>query len=156
MRLHLLTVGNKMPTWVDEAYQDYAKRLPPDCSLTLHELPAAPRTKVYDAQKAMVWEAEKILDKVPQGAHIIALDERGTSWRSTALAEQFSRWRDVGADVYLVIGGTDGLAPAVKTRAQQLWCVSPLTLPHGMMRVVVAEALYRAWSITAKHPYHRA
>ncbi len=156
MRLRLIAVGGRMPDWVQTAYEDYARRLPRELRLELVEIALAARGKNADIARARQQEGERIIRAVPDAAHAIALDERGESWSSTDLAEQLRRWQNESRDVALLIGGPDGHAPEVLQRAQQKWSLSPLTLPHALVRVLLVEQLYRASSLIAGHPYHRA
>lgn len=145
-----------MPAWVNAGFDEYAKRMPREMPLQLKEIKAAPRTNaVGDAPRWMQAEAERIRAAMPPGAVRVVLDEHGRSFPTRTLADHLRRWRDDSCDVAFVIGGADGLAAEVKEGAALLWSLSPLTLPHGMVRVVVAEQLYRASSILANHPYHR-
>lgn len=156
MKLFVLAVGNKMPDWVDTAFAEYAKRMPKEMPLQLKALKPAQRDG--NSGVASRWldaEAERIEKAMPQGAVRVALDEHGKSLATRTLAQQLSRWREDGRDVAFVIGGADGLAQSVKTRADLVWSLSPLTLPHGMVRMVLAEQLYRAWTLLSGHPYHR-
>jgi len=155
MRLHIIAVGHKMPDWVTNAFQEYSKRLPNNYHLNLVELSPAIRSKSTDLQRAIDDEGERMLAALPKQAWVVALDEKGKSWNSKELAKSLSNWQQDGRDVALLIGGADGLASAVKARADQTWSLSALTLPHGMVRVVLAEQLYRAWSLLNNHPYHR-
>jgi len=139
LRVTILSVGHKMPAWIQEGFNEYAKRMPPEIRVTLVELkPGA-----------------DILDAVPKGGTIIALDERGKSVTSQGLSVMLAGWMQDGSHPVFVIGGADGLDPAVKDKAEKMVSLSALTLPHAMVRVVLAEQLYRAWSILARHPYHR-
>ena len=156
MRFHLLTIGQRMPAWVDSGYQEYAKRMPRECTLELVELQTGSKQRNLPVAQRMTVEGGLLRAKIPARATIIALDERGKSWSSVALSVQLKAWMRSGGDVALLVGGADGLAPECKAAASQLWSLSPLTLPHGLVRVVVAEQLYRAWSILHNHPYHRA
>ena len=156
MRIHLLAVGEKMPAWVTEGYQEYAKRLNDDCRLRLVEIPADRRGKHPDIDRAIREEGRRLLAAVPKASRVIALDLKGRAWSTEQLAEQLRTWLAGGTDLSLMIGGPDGLAPECLSRADQAWSLGPLTLPHPLVRVVVAEQLYRAWSILRQHPYHRA
>lgn len=156
MKLWLLAVGQRMPRWVDEAYADYAKRLPPETPLLLKEIRAETRGSSISAEAVMEREAQRIEAALPSGVHLVALDEHGQRLTTASLAEQLQRWRQDGRDVALVVGGADGLAPRLKQRADTLLRLSDLTLPHGLVRVLLAEQLYRAHSLLAGHPYHRA
>jgi 23S rRNA (pseudouridine1915-N3)-methyltransferase len=156
MRIHLIAAGTRMPAWVDAGYQDYAGRLPPECKLLLKEIPLGAARSSGDARKAMLDEGLKMLAAVPADANITALEVRGKPLATEELAKLLSQWLQDGRDQALLIGGPDGLAPDCLSRAGFRWSLSPLTLPHGLVRVVVAEQLYRAWSILKNHPYHRA
>ena len=155
MRIHLIAVGQKMPAWVSQGFQEYSKRLPASCALKLVEIAPGHRGKSADIQRAIKREGDKMLAAIPQGARVIALDERGKSWTTLQLAEQMRGWMGEGCDVALLVGGPDGLSPECKARADQMWSLSALTLPHPLVRVVLAEQLYRGWSVTQGHPYHR-
>jgi 23S rRNA (pseudouridine1915-N3)-methyltransferase len=155
MKIHLIAVGTKMPAWVEQGYQEYAKRLPDECRLQLIEIPAPKRSKSTDLARVVAEEGEKILAKVPAGAHRVVLDERGRSLDTPALSRRLAAWMQQGGDVAVLIGGPDGLSAACKSAADETWSLSALTLPHPLVRVVAAEALYRAWSLLRNHPYHR-
>lgn len=156
MKIYLIAVGTRMPAWVETAFADYAARLPRECSLHLTEIAAGQRGKNADIARAKRDEGEKILKALPRGAHVIALDERGEALPSTGWSDALKDWMQRGDDVCLLIGGPDGHAPEVLERAHRKWTLSKLTLPHALVRVLVAEQLYRAWSLLANHPYHRA
>ena len=155
MKLHILAVGHKMPEWIASGFDEYAKRMPPELRIELREIKPEPRTGGRTAQSVMAAERQRIDAALPKGARIVALDERGQDWTTMQLAAALPGWQQEGRDVAFVIGGADGLAPEVKQRAELMLRVSSLTLPHGMVRVLLAEQLYRAWSITQNHPYHR-
>ena len=156
----LAAVGTRMPGWVDEAFEDYAKRLPPACRLTLREVPTAYRgaaaRKGAASTASIRREGEGLLRAVPSGARIVALDERGAAWSTADLAERLEAWMADGRDTALLAGGPDGLAPECRERADLTWSLSRLTFPHPLVRVIVAEQLWRAWSLLHRHPYHRA
>lgn len=152
MRVRLITVSERQPDWVNAAYADYAKRLPKHLQPQLLELPLAKRRD--DIAKAKVDEGARILEAC-KDATLIALDERGKNLSSRDLAALLPGWEQSGRDIALVVGGPDGLDASVLQRATLKWSLSALTLPHGMVRVILAEQLYRAWSIQAGHPYHR-
>lgn len=156
MRIHLIAVGTRTPAWVQAGFEDYATRLPRELKLVLGEVALAGRGKNADLVRARQQEGEKLLDRVPRDASLIALDERGESWSSTELARELKSWMESGNDVALLIGGPDGHASEVLARARKRWSLSRLTMPHALVRVVVAEQIYRAWSLLANHPYHRA
>lgn len=158
MKIHLLAIGSKMPKWVEQGYREYADRLPRECRIELHELPLANRGKdssKADIPRAMEDEASRLLARIPNGARIVALDERGKPWSTRELSGQLDDWMMDGRDVALLIGGPDGLAPSIKAKVDQQWSLSNLVLPHPLVRIVVAEQIYRAWSILRNHPYHR-
>jgi 23S rRNA (pseudouridine1915-N3)-methyltransferase len=156
LRLRLITASNRQPDWVDSGADDYAKRLRGRCTLAIETVPLARRTPTTPAERAIADEGERMLKLVPAGAHVVALLESGRPWSTKDLAAKLQGWMQLGAPVCLLVGGPDGLAPACLARATDRWSLSPLTLPHGLVRVVVAEALYRAWSVLENHPYHRA
>jgi 23S rRNA (pseudouridine1915-N3)-methyltransferase len=155
MQLFIIAVGNKMPVWVESGYQEYAKRLPPECRLTLKEIRPATRSANHSAKDVMALEHTRIKAALPANVRVIALDEKGKSRTTMQLAQSLEQWKQEGRDIAFVIGGADGLDAAFKQAADELICLSALTLPHGMVRVLLAEQLYRAWSITRNHPYHR-
>ena len=155
MRIHLITVANKAPAWVVEGFNEYAKRMPPEARLELIEVKPEPRENGKTPEQMMAAEAKRILAAIPKGATLVALDERGKDTGTKSLARLLEGWLAGGADVALVVGGPDGLAPEIKKKAATLLRLSSLTLPHALVRVVLAEALYRAWSVVKGHPYHR-
>jgi 23S rRNA (pseudouridine1915-N3)-methyltransferase len=156
MRLRLICVGQKMPGWVSAGYNEYARRMPPELSLDLVEIPLAHRGKKPDTARLMQRESDAILAAAGQKDHVVALEVGGRPWSTEKLASQLEHWQQDGRDVSFLVGGPDGLANACRERAAQQWSLSPLTLPHPLVRIVLAEQLYRAWSITRNHPYHRA
>jgi len=151
MRAWLIAVGERMPAWVQEGYAEYAKRLSRELPLQLVEV----STKSRDPARANIEEGAALLGAIPKSAHVVALDGRGKTWSSEDLALQLGHWRMQGKDLAFLIGGADGLAPAVLERADQQWSLGPLTLPHPLVRILVAEQLYRAVTQLANHPYHR-
>lgn len=155
MRIHLLAVGTRMPAWVEAGYAEYAKRLPPECALALKEIAPEPRTK--NAQPDHLREAEgvRILAALPRDAFVVALEVGGKPWSTEDLSGRLEGWLAGGRDVALMVGGPDGLSDTCRARADLQWSLSPLTLPHPLVRVVVAEQIYRAWSLLRGHPYHR-
>ena len=155
MRAYLIAVGTRMPAWVSEGYSEYAKRLAHDLPLQLIEIPARPRGKNADLARIMDDEAAAVLAAIPRGVHAVALDGRGKTLSSEQLAEQLARWRMQGTDLAFLIGGAEGFTDAVFARAQQRWSLGPATLPHPLVRIIVAEQLYRAMSLLNNHPYHR-
>ena len=156
MRIHLLAVGTRMPSWVVEGYREYTKRLPRECSLQLVEIPPAKRHKSLSAEQARQQEGQAILAALPKDCSVVALDVRGKPWSTEALAAQLDDWLVSGRDVALLVGGPDGLSDACLERANQRWSLSALTYPHALVRIVLAEQLYRAWTINTGHPYHRS
>jgi 23S rRNA (pseudouridine1915-N3)-methyltransferase len=156
LRLSLLTASNRQPHWVDAGAADYAKRLRGRCTLEIKTLPLARRTDRAPIERALADEGERLLAAVPAGAHVVALCESGKPWSTRDLAGKLEGWMRLGGPVAFLIGGPDGLSGACVARANERWSLSNLTLPHGLARIVVAEALYRAWSVLEHHPYHRA
>ncbi len=156
MKIHLLAVGARMPGWVKAGYAEYAGRLPRECALNLVEIPAGKRGSNADVARAVRAEGERLLAAIPAGSCPVALDERGQEWSTAQLAERLAGWLRDGRDLSLLVGGPDGLDSPCRARAEWLWSLSRLTLPHPLVRVLVAEQLYRAWSLLHNHPYHRA
>lgn len=156
MRIRLIAVGTRMPAWVEQGVAEYQPRLPREWRFELVEIPVAARGKNADIARLKQAEGEKMLKAVPAGAQVIALDERGESLATVDWAKAVQGWQREGRDVALLIGGPDGMAPECLARAERRWSLSKLTLPHGLVRVMVLEQLYRAWSLAAGHPYHRA
>jgi len=142
-----------MPDWVQIAAGDYQKRLPRQWQFAVHEVQQA---SLGSAAQNKIKEGEALLGCVPEKAHIVALDNRGKSWSTPDLAGELTRWQELGKPVSLIIGGPDGLDDNTFKRADQVWSLSPLTFPHPLVRVVVMEQIYRAYSLTINHPYHRA
>lgn len=155
MKLQLVAVGTKMPDWVQTGFMEYLRRFPKDMPFELIEVTAGKRGKNADIKRILEKEGEAMLAAVDKGNRIVTLDIPGQPWETPQLAQQLERWKLDGRDVSLLIGGPEGLAPACKAAAEQSWSLSALTLPHPLVRVLVAESLYRAWSITTNHPYHR-
>lgn len=156
MILRLHAIGTRPPAWVLDGYESFRKRLPRECALELVELPTARRARNQGAEISRQRDGETLLKSVPDSAHVVALDERGQAWSTDRLVERLQDWMQSGRDVSLLVGGPDGLSPACLQRADERWSLSALTLPHAMVRVLVAEALYRAWTVHSGHPYHRA
>jgi 23S rRNA (pseudouridine1915-N3)-methyltransferase len=155
MRVTILSVGHRMPGWIQSGFGEYVKRLPPEIRVELVEIKPEDRTSGKTVEKAKALEAERILAAVPAGATVIALDEKGRSVSTQGLSVMLAGWMRDATHPAFVIGGADGLADAVRERADKLLSLSALTLPHALVRVLLAEQLYRAWSILAGHPYHR-
>jgi 23S rRNA (pseudouridine1915-N3)-methyltransferase len=156
LRLSLITAGSRQPQWVDDGADDYARRLRGRCTLEIKAVALARRTAATPAERATHDEGERLLAAVPAGAHVVALLETGKPWSTKELAAKLESLMQRGAPVSFLVGGPDGLSPACVARANERWSLSALTLPHGLVRIVVAEALYRAWSLLESHPYHRA
>jgi 23S rRNA (pseudouridine1915-N3)-methyltransferase len=155
MKLVLVAVGQRQPAWADAAFDDFAKRFPAECRLELKAVKAEPRTTGKGVEAMKTAEAARIDAAIPKGARRVVLDERGERRTTAQLAERLRFWQRDGCDIALVIGGPDGLDPALKASADETLRLSDLTLPHAFARVLLAEALYRAWSLNAGHPYHR-
>jgi 23S rRNA (pseudouridine1915-N3)-methyltransferase len=155
VQLLIVAVGHKMPAWIETGFQEYAKRMPPELRIVLKEVKPVERSGSKTAATAMALERERIEAVLPKNVRIVALDERGKDLTSVGLSQQLQAWQLDGGDTALLIGGADGLDPALKARADSLIRISSMTLPHGIVRVMLAEQLYRAWSITQNHPYHR-
>ncbi len=155
MRIHLIAVGDRMPAWVQAGYAEYVKRLPPECSLRLVEIAPGKRTKGADVARLMAEEGDRILAALPKGALVVALEVKGRAWSTEDLSRRLGEWMQGGRDVALLVGGPDGLDARCRERADVLWSLSPLTLPHPLVRVVLAEQIYRAHSLLRGHPYHR-
>jgi 23S rRNA (pseudouridine1915-N3)-methyltransferase len=155
MQLVIAAVGHKMPAWIEAGFGEYAKRMPPECRVHLKEIKPVERSASRGAETVMAQERAKIEAAMPKGSRIVALDERGKDLTTLQLSQLLTQWQQDGRDVTFVIGGADGLDAGFKASADMLIRISSLTLPHGMVRVLLAEQLYRAWSITQNHPYHR-
>ncbi len=155
MKIFLIAVGTKMPKFVTLGYEEYARRFPKEVSLELIEIPAGHRGKNADIDRITDHEGELMLQAVPKGAMIVTLDIPGKMYTTPELANELRKWEMGGRDVAILIGGPEGLSKACKNAAEKSWSLSPLTMPHPLVRLVAAESLYRAWSITANLPYHR-
>ena len=156
MKLIVAAVGTRMPDWVTTAWHDYARRLPSDCTLELKEIKPEPRTSGKSPVQMMRTEAQRLSGAIPSGAITVALDERGRDVSTLDVYHGLEQWRTTGHDVVFFIGGPDGLDETLKRQASLRWRLSSMTLPHPLVRVILAEQLYRAWSIMTHHPYHRA
>ena len=155
MQLVIAAVGHRMPAWIEAGFTEYARRMPPDCRLVLKEIKPVDRSGSRNAETVMAMEKSRIDAAVPKGSRVVALDEHGRDVTTMQLAKNLTQWQQGGTDVTFVIGGADGLDAQLKQQADMLLRISSLTLPHGMVRVILAEQLYRAWSINQNHPYHR-
>ena len=154
MKLNIISVGHKMPDWVELACAEYIKRMPREASIEIIEIKPEKRAAGNSTENIQSLEAKRILDAVAKD-YLIALDERGDSVTTLQLAARMANWLTFGRDIALVVGGADGLDESVKQRADWMWSLSKLTLPHGMVRVLLTEQLYRAHSVINNHPYHR-
>jgi len=143
LKIRLITIGHKAPAWLQEGYQEYAKRLPPSCALELIEIPAEKRPE------------EKMLGMIKSENHVVALDVKGKPWSTEELAGKLGGWLQNGKNIDLLVGGADGLTSECLAKTQEKWSLSPLTFPHMLVRLIVAEQIYRAHSILQGHPYHR-
>ena len=155
MRIRLFALGTRVPSWVEQGYRDYARRLRAGWSLELTEVAAAKRGGSTPAARLVEEEGDRLLAALPARAIVVALDERGAALSSAGLSDRLAAWQHEGRPLALLIGGPDGLSERCLARASLRWSLSPLTLPHALVRVVVAEQLYRAWSLLHRHPYHR-
>lgn len=155
MRIRLITVGSKMPGWVEDGYEEYSRRLGADLRLDLIEIPLNRRGRGADVNRLQEKEANQILAAVGQGDLVVTMEIRGKAWSTEQLADNMGDWMHSGRNVSLLVGGPEGLHPSCMAQADLRWSLSPLTLPHPLVRVVVAEQVYRAWSILKNHPYHK-
>ncbi|ALS97931.1 23S rRNA (pseudouridine(1915)-N(3))-methyltransferase RlmH [Lacimicrobium alkaliphilum] len=155
MRVQLIAVGSKMPDWVEQGFNEYLRRFPPDMPVQLTEITAGKRGKNADIGRILKKEGESMLAAIPKGNRIVTLEVTGRPWTTPQLAGQMQRWQMDGRDVSLLVGGPEGLAPDCISAAEQRWSLSALTLPHPLVRILLAESLYRAWSLNNNHPYHR-
>lgn len=155
MKITIIAVGTKMPAWVQQGYDEYARRFPRDLPLDIIEIQAGKRGKNADIKRILEQEGDKMLAAVAKGSKIVTLEVTGDNWSSPQLASRLTDWQRDGRDVCLLIGGPEGLSPACIAASEAKWSLSALTLPHPLVRVVLAESLYRAWSISTNHPYHR-
>ena len=155
MRIQVIAIGSKMPAWVELGYQQYARRFPADMPLQLIEIPAGKRGKNADIKRILQKEGELTLAAIPKGNRIVTLEVTGKPWDTPQLAQNMQKWQMDGRDVSLLIGGPEGLAEECIALSEQKWSLSALTLPHPLVRIVLAESLYRAWSLNNNHPYHR-
>lgn len=155
MRIKIVAVGTRLPNWQQQGFVEYSRRLPKECAVELVEIPAATRAKSTPTHQAIKKESDRMLAAIGNNDYVIALDQPGTQYGSEDLAGLLEVWLAQGRDVAMLVGGADGLSDACRSRADFRWSLSELTLPHGLVRVLVAEQVYRAWSIVRGHPYHR-
>tara|TARA_B100000700_G_scaffold290963_1_gene349554 strand:- start:9 stop:476 length:468 start_codon:yes stop_codon:yes gene_type:complete len=155
VKLRVLAVGTRMPDWVEKGVEEYRKRLPRDFALEIHEIAPGARGKNADTARAIALEGERMRDKLRGNEQLVALEVGGRPWSTEQLAQEADQWRLEGRDVALLIGGPEGLEPKLSASAHQRWSLSPLTLPHPLVRILLAEQLYRAWTLLVGHPYHR-
>jgi 23S rRNA (pseudouridine1915-N3)-methyltransferase len=155
MNIHLIAVGTRCTAWAETGFQDYQKRLPAECKLNLITIPLSKRNKNSPICKHIAEEERKILAVIPKRSRVVALDVKGQMWNTQQLAQSLQQWQLERQDVSLLIGGPDGLGETCLNQAERIWSLSALTLPHALVRIVVAEQLYRAWSLLSNHPYHR-
>jgi 23S rRNA (pseudouridine1915-N3)-methyltransferase len=156
VRLRVLSPGQKMPAWIQQGFAEYAQRLPRECKLELLELPLGRRARGIPVERTVEAEGERMLSAIKPGERVVALEVTGQEFTTEALAAHMEYWMGDGRDVCLLVGGPDGLASPCIERAEMSWSLSRLTLPHGLVRVILAEQIYRAWTVLKGHPYHRA
>jgi 23S rRNA (pseudouridine1915-N3)-methyltransferase len=155
VRIKLIAVGSKMPRWVEDGWHEYAKRLPSELPLELHEISLKTRGKNVDVARLIRQEGEAMLAKVQPGDRVVTLEMTGRPWSTEQLAAELERWRLDARNINLMVGGPEGLAPEVCARSEQRWSLSPLTLPHPLVRILIGEQIYRAWTLLSGHPYHK-
>lgn len=155
MKLHIVAVGTKMPAWVQTGFGEYDKRLPREWKPKIHEINVAKRGKNANVEQMKSHEGEQILALIPKAAHVVTLEVLGKTWTTPALSKRMAHWQMEGQDVYILIGGPDGLSAPCLQRANERWSLSELTLPHPLVRIVLIEQLYRGWTILQNHPYHK-
>ena len=155
MHIYLIAVGQRMPAWVKQGYEEFARRMPFECSLQLIEVPLVKRSKGSDLGRVMEQEGEKMLAAIPKDSLVVTLEVTGKTWSTPELASKMEDWMQSGRNIALLVGGPEGLAPACQQRAELNWSLSKLTLPHPLVRIVIAEQLYRAICILKNHPYHK-
>ena len=155
MRIHLIAVGKKMPEWVNSGFLEFSKRMPPELQINLIEITPSVRNKATPIEKNIKEEGERIQSAIPSNSRLIVLDEKGKNFSSVDLSKKMESWLPMGQDISIVIGGADGVDNVIKQQAVEKWSLSSFTLQHALVRVVIAEQLYRGWSILKGHPYHR-
>lgn len=155
MKINIIAVGSRMPTWVKAGYEEYVKRFPKHFQIKLVEIPMCKRGKDNDVKRCIEIEARRIIDAMPQNTYLIALDQTGAHWSTPDLVKQLQFIQQQAQNLTLVIGGPDGLSARCLQKADALWSLSALTFPHHLVKIILVEAIYRAWTISAHHPYHR-
>jgi len=155
MQITIVTVGIRLPGWINQGVSEYQKRMPPELRVNLSEIVPTKRNKSAGTEKILKQEAERISVAIAKGSHLIVLDERGKTQTTTALAKNMRSWMQDGKNICFVIGGADGIHETLKQQANESWSLSDFTLPHGLARVLLTEQLYRAWTVIKNHPYHR-
>ena len=155
MRIHLIAVGKKIPEWVNSGFLEFRKRMPPELQINLIEITPSVRNKTTPIEKNIKEEGKRIHSAIPSNSRLIVLDEKGKNFSSVDLSKIMESWLPMGQDISIVIGGADGVDNVIKQQAVEKWSLSSFTLPHALVRVVIAEQLYRGWSILKGHPYHR-
>ncbi len=155
MQINLISVGNRMPGWVQQGYDEYARRMPRECGLVLKEIMPGKRGKNSNVAKIIQQEGVRMIAAIPNRAHVVTLDISGKTWTTQVLSVTMKKWLESGQNIALMVGGPEGLSDTVRDLASQSWSLSPLTFPHPLVRVIVAEQLYRGWTILNNHPYHR-
>jgi 23S rRNA (pseudouridine1915-N3)-methyltransferase len=155
VRINIIAVGTKMPQWVEHGCQEFLRRFPPDLPVKFIEIPAGKRGKNADVKRILEKEGEATLQAIGKNDKVVTLEVLGQAWDTPKLAKNLDQWKMDGRDISLLIGGPEGLSPSCLARSEQKWSLSALTLPHPLVRIIVAESLYRAWSVTQNHPYHR-
>lgn len=155
MKISLITLGNKMPTWVESGFNEYQKRLKPTIDLQLKELALIKRTKNSDSQRILQQEHTQLCSQLRPNSHNIALDSRGAQYTSEDLAQQLAHWQQLAKPINIIIGGPEGYHPDTLSHTQEQWSLSKLTFPHPLVRIILAEQIYRAQCILQKHPYHK-
>lgn len=156
MKINLIAVGQKMPSWVEQGYQEYAQRMPTEAKLELKEIAPGKRGKNADIKRIVQDEGQRIQAAIPKNNRIVVLDVKGKALSTEQLAERLGDWMQSGQDISLLVGGPEGLSDDCIAMADEKWSLSPLTFPHPLVRVILSEQLYRAWSVLRNHPYHRA
>ena len=155
MKIQILAMGTKMPTWVQQGCDEYAKRLPKEFTINIKELSLASRSKTTSTKTVIEAESDKLLAAVPEGYQLVVLDKGGSAWSTEQLADNIRHWQMQGQSLALIIGGPDGLSRSCIRKADKVWSLSALTLPHPIVRIVLLEQFYRAWAILNHHPYHK-